>query len=98
MSNEKDILKRLDDLERENQRLRKLAGDAAGPKKTETFVSMFKGHPVITFTGAFRPFTLGLRKASVVIEKIEDVKHFVANNKQHLGKDSGEDEPPAPAV
>ena len=30
-SNEKDILKRLDDLERENQRLRKLAGDAAEP-------------------------------------------------------------------
>ena len=99
MNNEQDILRRLDELERENQRLRKLAGDAAGPKKTETVVSMFKGHPVITFTGAFRPFTLGLRKASVVLEKIEEVKHFVANNKQHLAKTGYDDaEPPAPAV
>lgn len=98
MTNEEDILRRLGELERENLRLRKLAGESVEPKKTETYVSMFKGRPVITFTGAFRPFTIGLRKAAIVIEKIEDIKHFVTNNKKYMaaiGEDT-EDPPIAP--
>lgn len=95
MNSQDDILRRLDELERENQKLRKMVGGAAGPKKTETYVSMFKGRPVITFTGGFRPFTLGIRKASVVLEKLDDLKHFLANNKQHLN--STEEDPETPA-
>jgi hypothetical protein len=89
-----DILRRLEELEKENLRLRKFVGSGAGEKKTETVVSLFKGHPVITFTGPFRPFTLGIRKASIVLEKLEDVKHFVENNKKHLK--SGKDDPDVP--
>lgn len=93
---ETDILRRLKDLERENERLKKIV--SGNPvKETTTHVSMYKGHPVITFSGAFRPFTIGIRKASVVLEKLEDVKHFVDNNKKHL-KTATDDEPPAPTI
>ena len=91
---EQDVLRRLDELEKENLRLRKLVGPSAGPKKTETYVAMYKGRPTVTFTGPFRPFTLGIRKASVVLEKLDDLKHFVENNKQYLK--SGEDDPEHP--
>jgi hypothetical protein len=52
-----------------------------------------KGHPVITFSGAFRPFTLGVRKASIVLEKLAELKHFVENNKRHLGTADNDIEP-----
>ena len=93
---DQDILRRLDELEKENLRLRKMVGPAAGPKKVETIVAMFKGHPVITFTGPFRPFTLGIRKASIVLEKLQDIQHFVENNKQHMK--TGDDDQLEPPV
>jgi hypothetical protein len=87
-----DILRRLQELEKENQRLQKLVGKSDSPKETTTHVSMFKGHPVITFSGPFRPFSLGIRKASVIIEKLQDLKYFVENNQKHLK--AGQDDPP----
>jgi hypothetical protein len=93
---DQDVLRRLDELEKENLRLRQLVGPSAGPKKTETYIASFKGHPTITFTGAFRPFTLGLRKASVVLEKIDDLKHFFENNQHHLKSGDDPDHPQVP--
>lgn len=91
-----NILRRIQDLERENERLKKIVSGSP-VKETTTHVSMYKGHPVITFSGAFRPFTIGLRKASILLEKLDDVKHFVDNNKKHL-KTATDEEPPAPTL
>ena len=49
---------------------------------------------MITFSGQFRPFTLGLRKASVVAEKIDDIRHFIANNSRYLATQEEEPDPP----
>jgi hypothetical protein len=92
--NQEEILRRLTDLERENQRLRQQVQSGQPEKKeTTTHVGMYKGRPVISFEGAFRPFTLGIRKASVVLEKITEVQHFVENNKHHLAGDDGSSGP-----
>jgi len=91
-----EILRRLKDLERENARLKKIV--SGNPvKEITTHVSMYKGHPVITFSGPFRPFTIGIRKASLLLERLDDVKHFVDNNKKHL-KTATDEEPPAPTI
>jgi len=91
-----DIQRRIEALEKENQRLKDIvAGGLPKPKEITTHVDMFKGHPVITFSGPFRPFTIGLRKASVILLKIDAVKHFVENNKSHLAN-VGQDEPDSP--
>lgn len=89
--NEQDILKRRKELERENQSLRKAIGGSGKPKETTTVVGMYKGHPIITFEGEFRPFSLGVRKGSVILAKIEELRHFVENNRKHLGKPTEEE-------
>jgi hypothetical protein len=84
MTSNDDILARLNALEEENRRLRAQAAGTSQPKETTTHVTMWKGHPVIRFEGAFKPFSLGLKKASIVLEKLDDVRFFVQNNRQHL--------------
>lgn len=88
--NEQDILKRLKELEKENQNLRKAVEGAAKPKETTTHVGMYKGHPIITFEGNFRPFSLGVRKASIVLERVADLEHFVKNNQKFNKPDEDE--------
>ena len=93
MTDTESILRRLEELERENQKLKaKIADNEPQPKETTSHVSMFKGHPIITFSGPFRPFSIGLKKASVILEKIDDVRYFVENNKKYLGV-AGDEEP-----
>ena len=95
MSENDEILRRLKALEEENLRLKKQLQTTETPievKPTTTHVTLWKGHPVIRFEGPFRPFSLGLRKASVVLEKIDDVRFFVENNQQHLAAASDHDD------
>jgi hypothetical protein len=70
---EQDMLKRLRELEEENARLRS-ATKPAKPKVTE---SEYKGHPTLTFEGAFRPFSLGLKKLLVIREVWPEVEAFL---------------------
>lgn len=85
MSDYETLAKRLQQLEEENQRLkRQVTPTEKPPKPLTTHVSMFKGRPVITFEGPFRPFSFGLKKASAILQKIDDVKFFVQNNINHL--------------
>ncbi|MEX0727264.1 MAG: hypothetical protein WD065_13405 [Planctomycetaceae bacterium] len=95
MSSNDEILRRLKELEAENAQLRRhinLPGKTE-TKPTTTHVAMWKGHPVIRFEGAFRPFGLGLRKAAIILEKIDDVRFFVDNNRQHIAGAPDGDEP-----
>lgn len=86
MPDPNDLVQRIEALEAENMRLRQLHGlkDPNAKKPTTSHITMYKGHPVIQFEGAFRPFALGLKKASIVLEKIDDVRFFVENNKARL--------------
>lgn len=92
MSNADDILNRLNALEAENRKLREQLSGKPPEKEITTHVSMWKGHPVIRFEGNFRPFSLGLKKASIVLEKLDDVKFFVDNNRQHVASAPDDDD------
>lgn len=95
MSDNAEIMQRLAALERENQELRHaIAGAQPKPKQTTTHIAMFKGRPVITFNGEFRPFSFGLRKATVILEKVDDVIHFVDNNKKYLDTPLADEDSP----
>ena len=74
-ANEQEMLKRLRELEEENARLRS-AATLATPKPTVT-ESEYKGHPTLNFEGAFRPFSLGLKKLLVIREVWPEVETFL---------------------
>lgn len=74
-TDEQEMLKRLRELEEENARLRSAAkGSAPKPTVTE---SEYKGHPTLNFEGAFRPFSLGLKKLLVIREVWPEVEAFL---------------------
>lgn len=72
---EQEMLKRLQELEEENARLRN-AAKLATPKTTVT-ESEYKGHPTLNFEGAFRPFSLGLKKLLVIREVWPEIEAFL---------------------
>lgn len=74
-ADEQAMLKRLQELEEENARLRN-ATKLTPPKPTVT-ESEYKGHPTLTFEGAFRPFSLGLKKLLVIREVWPEVEAFL---------------------
>lgn len=77
-ADEQAMLKRLQELEEENARLRSVA-KSASPKPSVT-ESEYKGHPTLTFEGAFRPFSLGLKKLQVIQAVWPDVEAFLARH------------------
>jgi hypothetical protein len=83
-----NLKKRLTALEQENARLRKGSGP---PKETVTVAGSYKGFPVLRFEGPFRPLTIGLKKLSVSLEKLEDVRFFVENNRHKLARTPDDD-------
>ena len=91
-ADEQAILKRMRELEEENARLRS-AAQSATPKPTVT-ESEYKGHPTLNFEGAFRPFSLGLKKLEVIQAVWPDVEAFLARHgegkpKQPESQDNG---------
>jgi hypothetical protein len=38
---------------------------------------IFKGHPVLSFSGAFRPFSLGVNKCKVVLKSVDKIRSFL---------------------
>jgi len=83
MKDEDDLKRKIEELERENRALRSAV---AGTGKRNVIVvseGSYQGHPTITFEVSGRPFTLGLRKASVVLYCSELVEIFV---KRHKGE------------
>jgi hypothetical protein len=75
---EQDMLKRLRELEEENARLR----SAAKPAKPTVTESEYKGHPTLTFEGAFRPFSMGLKKLLVIREVWPEVEAFLERHSE----------------
>jgi hypothetical protein len=73
---QEDILKRLQELEEENRRLRETASKAP-LEKIEVVEGEYKGHPTLTFKGPFRHFTLGLTKIKAINECWPQVGAFI---------------------
>ena len=91
-ADEQAMLKRLQELEEENARLRSVT-KLSTPKPTVT-ESEYKGHPTLTFGGAFRPFSLGLKKLLVIREVWPEVEAFLERHgetpsKQPESQDNG---------
>ncbi|MGC1453049.1 MAG: hypothetical protein WA830_23710 [Candidatus Sulfotelmatobacter sp.] len=84
MSTDTDLQQRIEALERENRALRD-AG--ARPGKENVIVvteGTFKGHPTITLEVGGRPFTLGVRKAAVVLRCVDEVRRFVSRHNAEI--------------
>ncbi len=81
-ADEQEMLKRLRELEEENARLRSAAQSAA-PTVTE---SEYKGHPTLNFEGAFRPFSLGLKKLLVIRAVWPEVEAFLERHGEGKSK------------
>ena len=74
-----EILKRLQALEQENQRLKKSAAEKPAQKLT-VLEGEYNGHPTLTFQGPFRQFTLGLKKLKVVKEAWPQIEVFLSKH------------------
>jgi hypothetical protein len=60
----------------ENEKKTDKADDYEPSAYTE--VGEYKGNPIITIHGGMRPFGFGYRKAELILEVIDDIKAFVA--------------------
>lgn len=62
---------------------------------TEPTRSQYKGSPILTLpTGNGYGFSFGLRKAQSIIDHLEAIKSFIADQDQPTGEDSHLDDPP----
>ncbi len=66
INDEKD--KKIEELENE---LARIKGEVVVTEE------IFKGHPVLSFSGAFRPFSLGVNKCKVVLKSIDKIRSFI---------------------
>ncbi len=83
MTTNDEITKRIAALELENAKLKtQLGHQTPTVKQTTTHVATWKGHPVLHFEGNFRPFAVGLKKCSLILERLEDVKFFVESKNE----------------
>lgn len=81
MAKEDDLKKRLEVLERENRALKEAVSRGAQKDKTiYCTLGEYKGHPTISFEGAGRPFSIGVKKAAVVLAATEHVRAFVSTH------------------
>lgn len=71
-----EILKRLKALEEENARLRKATVSNITKPVTIT-EGEYLGHPTLSFEGPCKPFTIGLKKLSIIKEVWTQVELFI---------------------
>lgn len=71
-----EILKRLKALEDENARLRKATVSNVIKPVTVT-EGEYMGHPTLSFEGPCKPFTIGLKKLSIIKEVWPQVELFL---------------------
>lgn len=84
MKPEEELREQMEALRLENQALRNAVNRPG--KRNVIIVSegSYQGHPTITFEAGGRPFTLGLRKAAVMLYCVEYVKRFVVRHKSEI--------------
>ena len=45
---------------------------------------MYKGNPVLSFSGQFRPFSLGLNKCKAILKSIDKIEAFIKKYEKNL--------------
>ncbi len=71
------------DIENKDDKIRELEDEIARLKgQVVVTEEEFRGHPVLRFTGVFRPFTLGLSKCRAILKSIETIKSFVEKHEK----------------
>ena len=72
------------DIENKDDKIRELEEEIARLKgQVVVTEEEFRGHPVLRFTGMFRPFTLGLNKCRAILKSIETIKGFVEKHEKN---------------
>ena len=86
MKDEEELKKKIEALENENRALRDAVSRPLGRRNVIVVTEgSYQGHPTISFEASNgRPFTLGLRKAAIVLHCAEQVKRFVAEHKGEI--------------
>ncbi len=84
MKSEDELRRRIEELEQENRTLREAVNRPGKRNVIVVSEGSYQGHPTITFEAGGRPFTLGLRKASVVLYCAEHVKRFISRHKAEI--------------
>lgn len=84
MQSDEELRKRIDALEQENRALREAAIRPGKRNVIAVSEGTYQGHPTITFEAGGRPFTLGLRKAAVLLCCTEQVKRFVRKHNAEI--------------
>jgi hypothetical protein len=89
--NPNELMRRLRELEQENERLRVEKGKVS-PNQLVVTESEYQGHPVLTFQrGNNRPFNLGLKKLEALKEAWPTIESFLHKHGSERSKgDSGE--------
>jgi len=88
--NEQDILMRLRQLEEENARLR--SAPRANSGELVVTEGDYNGHPVLTFEGRGKRFSIGLKKLRAVQEVWPIVEKFLQRHKSAIGNYSHSDD------
>ena len=70
-----EMMKRLKALEEENAKLKKKAYSQSAPLTVTE--SEYKGHPTLVFEGPCKPFSLGVKKLSLVKQGWPQVEAFL---------------------
>ena len=68
----------MSDMEDKDEKIRELEEEVARLKgQIVVTEEEYRGHPVLRFTGTFRPFTLGLSKSRAILKTVDRIKSFV---------------------
>lgn len=66
------------DVENKDEKIKRLEEEVARLRgQLVVTEEEFRGHPVLRFTGAFRPFTLGLSKCRTILKSLDTIRSFV---------------------
>lgn len=77
-----ELVKRLKELEEENDRLKKIS--KSSPKNILVVKEgEYMGRPVLTFEGKSRPFTLGLTKLCIIKEAWPQIERFIKDKTEN---------------
>lgn len=88
-TNTLELMKRLEALEAENQRLKKKTG--VEPAKLEIKETKFKGYPMLEFhRGKIRPFSMSIKKLTAIHEGWEQVQIFLKKHSSQQKDNEGQ--------
>ena len=87
MTTSDELRAQLERLRQENHELKTRLKDDTNKKHQRVIryaFGSYRGHPIVTFEGIGRPFSIGLKKASVILACQRELEEFVNINNAAL--------------